>query len=325
MSRSSTIALAASAAVLILGAPEAGAYRMIQNTSTSRTSTGVRVLCDDPGGFTHWTTSSISWRVNLSNQGGEPGVSAALQNALASWTSVSPASYVPSLAGTTNAAFATDGINTVLWGVGNGCSGSCLAITALVLAPGQVIVEADISFNNAVNWNTNGSDYDVEAIAAHEFGHTLGIHHTDLTKPKNRPTMYTAYFGTAGRTLETDDRDALNCAYSRYLPVGGAVLSAPVAEAPSRPTGGAVALTSRLRPRGANLRFDLDHGGTVRLDVFDIAGRNLATLVNSYKDPGQYEVSWDGSAASGAAHAGVYFARIVTPEGTGHATVVLAN
>src|SRR4029077_4324996 len=108
MSRSSTIALAASAAALILGATDAGAYRMIQNTSTSRTSTGVRVLCDDPGGFTHWTTSSIPWRVNLSNQGGEPGVRARWQNALPSWTSVSPASYAPSLAGSTNAAFATD-------------------------------------------------------------------------------------------------------------------------------------------------------------------------------------------------------------------------
>ena len=82
--------------------------------------------------------------------------------------------------------------------------------TALVLGPGQVINEADISFNEAFTWNTTGGDFDVEAIAVHEFGHAMGIHHTELTRKNGRPSMYSAYFGTAGRSLETDDRDALN-------------------------------------------------------------------------------------------------------------------
>src|SRR6266545_3778676 len=202
---------AAVACAGLLSAADARAFRMIQNTGVGRTSTGVRVTCDDPGGFAHWTTSSLAWWHNPANQGGKPGVATALQNAMASWTEVSPANYTLRYAGTTDRGFATDGVNTVLWTDGNGCTGRCLAITALVLQSGQVITEADVSFNNSASWNTGGTDYDVQAIATHELGHTLGIHHTDITRSHNRPTMYAYYFGTAGRTLETDDQDALNC------------------------------------------------------------------------------------------------------------------
>ncbi len=41
----------------------------------------------------------------------------------------------------------------------------------------------------------------------------------------------------------------------------------------------------------------------VRLVVYDILGREAATLVNEVKEPGTYAVSWD---ASGMA-SGVYF------------------
>src|SRR5215831_2435366 len=97
------------ACAMILGVTDAAAFRMIQNTSTGRTTFGTRVTCDDPGGFTHWTTSSISWRLNLANQGAKPGVSGALQSALNSWTNVTPASYVLSLAGNTSGGFSVDG------------------------------------------------------------------------------------------------------------------------------------------------------------------------------------------------------------------------
>jgi hypothetical protein len=317
--RSFPMAVVTAFAVLI-AAGDASAFRMIQNTTPGRTSIGGSVTCTSVGGFVHWNRSQVEMRLNPANQGGEAGVPLALQHALASWTAVTPAGYQLSYGGTTATGFTTDGINTVLWATGNGCTGGCLALTALVIGPGQVLQEADVSFNDAFNWNTNGSDYDVEAIAAHEFGHCLGIHHTELTKPRNRPTMYTAYFGVDGRTLESDDRDALNCAFGRY-PVAAMIADESASDA-GEPEGG-VSLLSRVHDGHATLRYRLHRPGDVRLDVFDIAGRRLTTLVSGARDSGEYEVAWGGETRSGIARRGVYFARLETPEGHDIATILL--
>jgi len=205
------LALALVAAGMIASAVPSHAYRMIQNTGVGRFSAGAAVSCSSPGGFTHWNNKNISWRLNTANQGS--GKTTAVSNAMASWTNVSSADHVLTYAGTTTTGWSTNGVNTLLWASGNGCTGSCLAITALVLQSGQVIVETDISFNNNVTWTTNGGNYDTEAVAAHELGHSLGIHHTEAG---TTPTMYAYYFGSAGRSLETDDRSALQCAESRY-------------------------------------------------------------------------------------------------------------
>lgn len=323
---SSLLILAAVACTTLLGGVDAQAFRMIQNSNPGRTSSGARVTCDDPGGFTHWTTATIAWRLNTADQGGAAGVATALQAAMTAWNGVSPASYTLGDAGTTNAGFVTDGINTVLWANGNGCTGSCLAITALVLAPGQVITEADVSFNRSATWNTNGSDYDVHAVAAHELGHTLGIHHTEVRKPRDRPTMYAYYFGTAGRTLENDDRDALNCAYDRYPPAGAGLLADRAVETLARPADQAgVRLVARARPGGAILRFALQTERPVKLEVFDVAGRHLTTLVSGVRAAGEHEVAWDGTTGFGRVGSGVYFARVVSPQGKANATVILAE
>ncbi len=205
--------LALLAVGMLVWTSPAHAFRMIQNTNTGRVTAGNAVACNDAGGFAHWTTGNVTWYLNTANQGS--GKWTAVQTAMQSWTNVPSASYRLKYGGTTSAGFVTDGVNALVWENSGACTGSCLALTALVLQSGQVIVESDVTFNNAYTWQTSGSDTDTEAVTAHEFGHALGIHHTDVaTTPY--PTMRATYFGSGARSLETDDRSALQCSQSTY-------------------------------------------------------------------------------------------------------------
>jgi hypothetical protein len=189
------------------------AFRMIQNFSTGFVTSGGAVACNDPGGFAHWTVTDINWFHNTANQGFDKA--GALQAAMQTWNSVPGGGKALHYAGNTGAGFGPDGVNTLVWASGNGCTGSCLALTGLNLQSGQVIVETDVTFNNDVTWTTNGGQYDTQAVATHELGHTLGLHHTEVTSSP-LPTMYAFYFGPDGRSLEGDDVAALQCSANRY-------------------------------------------------------------------------------------------------------------
>jgi hypothetical protein len=217
--RNLTTRLAATAAGIAVAATFASAspsfgYRLIQVSGTGRLTAGSAVSCDTAGGFAHRNTGTFQWYLNTANQGA--GKDNNISPAMTSWNNVSGNPYLNSYAGTTTDGFATDGRNTMLWASGNGCTGGCLALTALVVQSRQLVTESDISFNNDYAWHTNGDQYDVQAITAHELGHSMGIHHTELgTTP--RPTMYFSYFGTDGRSLESDDRAAITCLSNWYV------------------------------------------------------------------------------------------------------------
>jgi hypothetical protein len=51
-------------------------------------------------------------------------------------------------------------------------------------------------------------------------------------------------------------------------------------------------------------------GVLVRLVIYDILGREIATLVNQQLKPGTYEVEWDASNYP----SGVYFYKLLTSE-----------
>ncbi len=60
----------------------------------------------------------------------------------------------------------------------------------------------------------------------------------------------------------------------------------------------------------ARIAFTLPSAASVSLEVFDIAGRRVATLVNGQVAAGTHTVTWN------AANSGVYFAKLATPFGT---------
>ncbi len=66
----------------------------------------------------------------------------------------------------------------------------------------------------------------------------------------------------------------------------------------------------------ATLSFALAKGGPVELAVYDLNGRLVRSLLHGARDAGTYQITWDGNDESGhVAAAGVYYARLLTPQG----------
>ncbi len=56
------------------------------------------------------------------------------------------------------------------------------------------------------------------------------------------------------------------------------------------------------------IRFEIPASGFVTLKVFDVLGREIATLMSGQKSPGTYEMNFDGSALT----SGIYYYRLQT-------------
>jgi hypothetical protein len=67
----------------------------------------------------------------------------------------------------------------------------------------------DIFFNTNQAWQINGTAYDLMTVAIHEFGHSLGLHHSTDTSA----TMWPAYTGTK-QAVVTDDIGGIRQIYN---------------------------------------------------------------------------------------------------------------
>jgi len=69
-------------------------------------------------------------------------------------------------------------------------------------------------------------------------------------------------------------------------------------------------LTARNYPNPFNpttmINYSIPTAGTVKVNVFDITGREVTTLVNSYQAAGEYAVQWDAARQP----SGIYFYRV---------------
>jgi len=62
------------------------------------------------------------------------------------------------------------------------------------------------------------------------------------------------------------------------------------------------------------IRFGLAREGQARLELFDVAGRQVQTLASGTLAPGPHVVRWDGRDHQGRdVHTGIYFVRFTTP------------
>ncbi|MCP4566767.1 MAG: T9SS type A sorting domain-containing protein [FCB group bacterium] len=69
-----------------------------------------------------------------------------------------------------------------------------------------------------------------------------------------------------------------------------------------------------FNPR-TTIAYDLPQAGEVNLEIFNILGQRVATLVEAYQEAGHYEVAWDSKDEGGQAVAsGVYFYKLTTAD-----------
>jgi len=72
------------------------------------------------------------------------------------------------------------------------------------------------------------------------------------------------------------------------------------------------------------IRFGLAQAGNARLELFDVAGRQVKTLASGILAPGPHAARWDGRDRDGnGVRTGVYFVRFTTPSRVFHSRVVL--
>ena len=80
----------------------------------------------------------------------------------------------------------------------------------------------------------------------------------------------------------------------------------------SVPSLGRLAIDSRPNPFTveSTIRFDLPASGMVKLAIYDVTGRAVATLVDGMQQSGVHMATWNGRAGERTLPAGVYFARL---------------
>jgi len=70
--------------------------------------------------------------------------------------------------------------------------------------------------------------------------------------------------------------------------------------------------------------YDVAMVGDVRIEIYDVSGSLVRTLVNGEKGIGRHVATWDGRDGAGSqVHTGVYFCRMTAPGYTSQAKKML--
>jgi hypothetical protein len=72
----------------------------------------------------------------------------------------------------------------------------------------------DMFFNTDTSWQVNGTNYDLETVALHEFGHALGLAHSPLM---TSAVMY-AFYNNSKQSLTADDISGIQSIYGSPAP-----------------------------------------------------------------------------------------------------------
>jgi matrixin len=188
------------------------------------------ILADNPRAYTltgaKWNRTPIDYYINTTNLD-LPGaaVEAAVRAGADSWAQQSNANFAFHYAGASGLTTNTlDSVNVVMFR--NASSGQAIA-TTYYWSNSSGLLDADIVFWDAAfqfftgTTGCSGGFY-IEDIAAHEFGHALGMGHSTSTAATMFPSVSSC--NQSNRVLDADD---LSGVLALYGPRGGAVPGSP--------------------------------------------------------------------------------------------------
>jgi hypothetical protein len=174
-----------------------------------------------------WAHRPVAYFINTANLDlPEADVETAVRTGADTWAAQSNASVGFAFTGrSTQTTTTNDGLNLVVFR--NASSGSAIA-TTYWWSNSSGIIDADIVFWDAAFRFFSGSTgcasgFYIEDIAAHEFGHALGLGHSTSANATMYPSVGAC--DTGNRTLDADDI------------AGVLVLYPPITTAPRAPTG----------------------------------------------------------------------------------------
>ena len=159
----------------------------------------------------YWASRNISYDKHTLSSSWQTAV----WNGASRWNNVTPSNF------TWTPTNSWSNLNDVYLGAIDG-SGNVLATTTTYAALG-IIWQINMKFDTGETWYTgtgtpSSTQFDAYSVAAHEFGHALGLGHTNLScngSESSRPTLCPTYARgkTYARSLHSDDSSGLNYIY----------------------------------------------------------------------------------------------------------------
>ncbi|MEE9392583.1 MAG: matrixin family metalloprotease [Planctomycetota bacterium] len=218
-----------------------------------------------------WNGATAPWRSNTNfpaAAGSNAAVLTALQGGADAWHDQACSNFVFNHQGsTTIAVFSNDGTNAVYHTGAAG--GGTLAVT-VVRFSGATLASFDMRFFGDVSWSVtpSGGQFDIQGIAAHEFGHAAGIDHAtcDSTATMNASTGPGAN-SISRRSLNQVDIDAITFLYG-VDPLCGAMPGVPTpnpmsfSSNPQILVGTVGVMTATIATGPAPVEYEFEHSGT---------------------------------------------------------------
>jgi chitodextrinase len=231
-----------------------------------------------------WPSASVPYYVNPQSIYVSPNAAiSAVQQGAAGWSQQTNANIALVYAGTTSGSSLTLNYKNEVF-FRNDSNGGAVAETYYWWDGSGRLIDADIVFHEgAYRFYTGSGCTDgiyIENVAIHEFGHVLGLGHSDVPGATMAPAM-SSYCDTTQLTLEADDIAGIQAMYpsSSGTPAPSAPASLSVAQNTSSPSTSLVLTWADTSSVESGFRIERSNGGS--FSQVGQVGANVTTFTNS--------------------------------------------